>query len=96
MAALWESWGPADAPLETCTIITTAARGELKRIHERMPVILVHDGADGWLDATTSPVAVGSLLAAGEAELEAYPVTPYVNSPKNDDEHCWTRDADAS
>src|SRR5262249_5903439 len=40
-AGLWETWmGPNGEEMETAIIITTAARGELARLHERMPVIV--------------------------------------------------------
>src|SRR5262249_335735 len=38
-AGLWETWmGPNGEEMETAIIITTAAKGELARLHERMPV----------------------------------------------------------
>ena len=55
MAGLWESWrdptGPKDAdPIETCTIITTAANDFMTNIHDRMPVKLESDQLPYWLD----------------------------------------------
>ena len=55
MAGLWESWrdleGPKDAaPIETCTIITTAANEFMTDLHDRMPVKLEGDQIEYWLD----------------------------------------------
>src|SRR5262249_44017680 len=48
---LWETWmGPNGEEMETAVIITTAARGELARLHERTPVIVPPDAFDLWLD----------------------------------------------
>lgn len=40
LAALWEHWDPDVSPLETFTIITTAASEGLADIHHRPPAII--------------------------------------------------------
>src|SRR5262249_61316721 len=46
-AGLWETWmGPNGEEMETAIIITTAAKGELARLHERMPGIVPPDAFD--------------------------------------------------
>ena len=86
-AGLWERWGKGDEPLETFTILTTAANAVLQPLHDRMPVIL--DPADYalWLDPTaTDPALVEPLLtAAPDDALTYYPVGRAVNSFGNDD-----------
>jgi putative SOS response-associated peptidase YedK len=51
-AGLWERWqDPAGGGnIETCAIITTAANGVVKQVHERMPVILDPADYGQWLD----------------------------------------------
>ena len=52
-AGLWEAWrDPANAGawVRTCTIVTTAANGEVTPIHDRMPVVLEPDSLGVWLD----------------------------------------------
>ena len=48
-AGLWEHWEKGDEPLETCTIITTAANGFMKSLHDRMPAILDPRDYSRWL-----------------------------------------------
>lgn len=51
-AGLWERWqSPNGKPLDTCTILTTAANQVLAPIHDRMPVILHPDDYELWLAA---------------------------------------------
>ena len=54
MAGLWSTWhdrSDRDAPpLLSCTILTTDAVGELREVHDRMPLIMPFDNWDAWLD----------------------------------------------
>src|SRR5260370_30581191 len=51
-AGIWDRWrdfnktNPNQEPIETCSIITTAANALLSGIHDRMPVILKRDNHD--------------------------------------------------
>lgn len=88
LAGLYERWLPAEGqPLDTVTILTTAANALLKTIHERMPVIIAPDAYARWLDpAEPDPAA---LLAPYRAEpMTWWPVSARVNSVKNDDAAC--------
>lgn len=55
-AGLWETWrDPArseeeDAPVRSCTIVTTEAGEDLGGIHDRQPVVLEREAVDRWLD----------------------------------------------
>ena len=80
-AALWSSWQGPDGLVESCVIITTSAREELADIHDRMPVIIAPDDYDAWLDAGGQ-----DLLRPCAGEMEAYPVSTRVNSPRNQGE----------
>src|SRR5436190_3705127 len=92
-AGLWEAWrGPEgnDAPLETCTIITTAAKGIAATLHERMPVIIPPSEYDRWL--APQPLEGAELAAllnpAEQDEVVPVPVSILVNSVKNDSTEC--------
>src|SRR5262249_6188185 len=56
-AGLWERWQGPDGPVESCAILTTAANGLVRPIHERMPVILGRRDFDQWLDPSEEGAA---------------------------------------
>lgn len=95
IAAIWSVWTQADGEdrpeagaLVTCALLTTEAKGVAAEIHDRMPALLLPSQFDVWLDSTFSDVdsLVGMLLESRAYEdLEAYPVDPRVNDPRNDD-----------
>ena len=89
-AGLWESWGRGgEGEIRTCTILTTAANAVVGEIHERMPVIVAPDAYDVWLDPSSERDELTGLLAPyPEDEIEAYPVSRFVNSPSNNDSRC--------
>ena len=97
-AGLWAVWrDPAvpDTPwLRTCTIVTTDANATVAPVHDRMPVMLARDAWDRWLDRDlTDPEAVADLLRpAPDDLLELWPVSPRVNSARNDDERLIERE----
>jgi putative SOS response-associated peptidase YedK len=86
-AGLWERWkDPKDgALLESCTIVTTDASQSIRKIHERMPVVLAEADRDRWLDTAFSETdKLSELLRPYEPKaLEAWPVSRQVNAPKN-------------
>jgi putative SOS response-associated peptidase YedK len=88
-AGLWESWEKGDGTLRTCAILTTRANSVLEGIHDRMPVILPHDAYNAWLDPDADREELGELMIPyPNDDLETYPVSRFVNSPRNNDERC--------
>jgi putative SOS response-associated peptidase YedK len=89
-AGLWESWGRGgEGEIRTCTILTTGANAVVGEIHERMPVIVAPDAYDVWLDPSSErDELTGLLVPYPEDEMEAYPVSRFVNSPSNNDPRC--------
>jgi putative SOS response-associated peptidase YedK len=83
-AGLWSAWGTPD-PVLTCSVITTAAVGDLALVHDRMPLLLPPDRWAGWLAGGGD---AGELLAAPAAEelsgIEIRPVGPAVGDVRND------------
>ena len=90
VAGLWERWSPEDAePVYSYTILTTGANAFMKRLHERMPVIISPEERDRWLDPAAKPDQLADLLAPGpEGVLDAHPVSTLVNAPGNDTPEC--------
>jgi len=89
-AGLWEHWNdPEQRPLETFTILTTAANEQLRPLHERMPIIVRAENYSKWLDpATIDPSAVAALLTDPPQDLVLRPVSQHVNKVANDDPSC--------
>lgn len=88
LAGLWETWhGPSadDDGLWTCTILTTTPNKLMASVHHRMPVILLPETWDMWLDpANTDTDALGALLVpAPDDLLQLWPVDLAVNSPRS-------------
>jgi putative SOS response-associated peptidase YedK len=72
-AGLYESWqDPSGGELATCSIITIQPNDLVAPIHNRMPVILLPEDEDHWLDPDmTEPEAIVSLLQPYPVELLA-------------------------
>jgi putative SOS response-associated peptidase YedK len=90
-AGLWERWeGPECESLRSCAIVTTEPNEMLAEVHDRMPVILPLEDHALWLDpAEQDPARVLPLIRSYPAgEMEAFPVSTWVNSPRNDDPRC--------
>jgi putative SOS response-associated peptidase YedK len=93
-AGLWERWHKGEGtPLDTCTIITTTPNELIAKLHDRMPVILPPARFEEWLEpAAMPPDRLQEVLAPYPAEqMEAYPVSTYVNKPSNDGPECIAR-----
>ena len=87
LAGLWEHWQDADGnELESCTILVREANAQVRSVHERMPVIMGPDSFGLWLDIhAQKPQPLETLLAVQQApDLEIYPVSRAVNSPRED------------
>jgi putative SOS response-associated peptidase YedK len=86
MAGLWENWkSPDGKSIYSCSVITTSPNELVQDIHDRMPVILKPEDEKYWLDPSiTDTTKLNPLLKPLDHDLmEAYEVSPLVNSPKN-------------
>jgi putative SOS response-associated peptidase YedK len=86
-AGLWEYWRPAEGdPVVSMTIITSDAVGDVRGIHDRMPLILPASEWSAWLDPSVDPTP---MLAAPSQELvaglELRPVGSRVGNVRFDD-----------
>jgi putative SOS response-associated peptidase YedK len=83
-AGLWEKWTPEGGePVETFTIITTAASKLVSEVHDRMPVIIAPVDYQLWLIA--SPATAQKLLRPYASGLSLTPISERVNKIENDD-----------
>ena len=92
LAGLWEVWQAEgmDKPIRSCTIITCPPNALLEKIHHRMPVILPQDAYAEWLspDERSTDSLQPLLVPYSGEEMEAYPVSTFVNRPTNDSLEC--------
>lgn len=89
-AGLWETWSPPEGdPVQSCTIITTAAPASIDWLHDRMPVILEPKDYDQWLDPEFKDVeALKGLIRPFPGPLDIREVSTYVNKVGNEGEEC--------
>jgi putative SOS response-associated peptidase YedK len=85
LAGVWAVWGRAEQRVLTCSVVTTAALGELASVHDRMPLVLPPERWEEWL--TAEPDAE-RLLTPPRADfiesIEIRPVGPEVGNVRND------------
>lgn len=84
-AALWETWQSKETgeSIQSTALITAGADEFMASLHHRMPVVLVPDTADRWLDGADD--AIEYALTHGP-ELQAWPVDRRVNNARNEGE----------
>ncbi|MDQ7012857.1 MAG: SOS response-associated peptidase family protein [Planctomycetota bacterium] len=82
-AGLWDSWQGDGEPAESFTILTTEPNDLVATIHDRMPVIVRPSDFDRCLGEDAPPDSLFDPFPA--EEMEAFPVSTRVNSPRNDD-----------
>ncbi len=87
LAGLWETWLGADgSELDTMVILTTDANGDLRHIHDRMPIIIDPADYELWLDVSGSAVAQEAtsrlLRPLREGLLDVVAVNRKLNDPR--------------
>jgi putative SOS response-associated peptidase YedK len=91
-AGLWSRWTPDRnaEPLLTFSILTRPPSAALSRLHDRMPVVLPETAYAEWLDPANDNIeGVRQLLATRATDdFRHYPVSTYVNNPRNQGEKC--------
>jgi len=87
MAGLWSVWKDPATGLwvPSSAVITTNASSQVASIHDRMPVLLPRDAWATWLDPDEKDLDLlrSLLVPAPDDVLEIYPVSPRVNSVRN-------------
>lgn len=72
-------------PIRTCAIITTKPNELMKKIHNRMPVIIERKKQNTWINNETDLKIIKELMRPYDSnKMESYEVSKAVNSPKND------------
>ena len=86
LAGLWEHWSNGNEELVSCTIITTKANSQAAKVHHRSPLIIPVEHYDLWLGELEGRKEL--LANLPQNDLQIYPVSKVVNSPKNDKPEC--------
>lgn len=86
LAGIYEEWTSSEEKILSCTILTTEAQDAIAQIHHRMPVIIPSEYYDLWLGNVDGRKKLIDSLP--KPELQLYPVSKKVNSPKNNDSDC--------
>lgn len=86
MRARWEYWEVRGETVDSCAIIVPAANELISEIHDRMPVILLRESYDKWLDPELkdSKRPQELLKPYPAAIMQAYPVSTRFNAPRSD------------
>lgn len=88
IAGLWEIWRDPSGAREwtTCTVLTMEANALIRKLHDRMPVILPRERVDAWLTPESGPGAAWRefFVAYPAEQLSMHPVSTRVNSAAND------------
>jgi putative SOS response-associated peptidase YedK len=73
MAGLWDRAETADGPIESFTIMTTAAGDDMSAIHDRQPVILAREDWGRWLDTASEVSDLFPARPAGHVTINLAP-----------------------
>ena len=99
-AGLWAAWRPGSdddvEPLRSCAIVTTAAGGRVRELHDRMPVILPPEREALWIDPSTPEPELHALLGDAVSSLATRPVSRAVNDARHDAPDCLDPPAQAA
>jgi len=90
-AGLWTSWQPQPdvEPVDSCTILTTAANNIVSPVHGRMPLIMSREDEETWLDpAVPATQAMALLGRSANDELLRQAVSRGVNNTRNHGPEC--------
>jgi putative SOS response-associated peptidase YedK len=91
LAGLYDVWQPPTGEaVASCTIVTTQANDFMQPIHGRMPLIPPPPQEAEWIDPATPHIDewLRALAPYPGEEMEAYQVSRWVNSPKNNSVEC--------
>ncbi|HUG31207.1 MAG TPA: SOS response-associated peptidase [Candidatus Limnocylindria bacterium] len=91
LAGLWAGWKDEDTGevIRSFTVVTTPANEMMAPVHDRMPVLILEDAWERWLDPGRTEGAglaelKGLLVPTEDGLLEMYPVSQRVNNVRND------------
>ena len=87
-AGIWKYLNFNNSPLKVFTIITKTANDYIKKIHERMPILLSNEESHKYLNDKDNLYLNKNFNSELEDCLEYYSVSKFVNNPLNDTAEC--------
>lgn len=92
LAGIWDQWidNSDGEQITSSAIITTTPNAKMRKIHDRMPVILRPDAWKSWLDPDIEePALLSSLFTPlDDRWMQMHEVSTYMNRPSNDTHRC--------
>lgn len=90
LAGLWDVWKGPQGVVTSCTIIVTDGNQIMKRLHNRMPVMLNPHDYERWLDPGNQDTAnlKTLLVPAPEDWLIEWQVSRGLNNPRHEGPDC--------
>jgi putative SOS response-associated peptidase YedK len=85
-AGLWDEWKDKESgeKIKSCTIITCEPNSFMKKIHKRMPVILMEEDYSAWLSDKSGFDDLKHLLKGiDSSDMEEFEVSKEVNNVRN-------------
>jgi putative SOS response-associated peptidase YedK len=96
LAGIWDRWHnkgnekDTEQVVESFAVLTCPANERLEFVHKRQPVMLNLADAHQWLDPHAPPGELAALFdSALPVELDAIPVSSYVNNARHKDARCF-------
>jgi putative SOS response-associated peptidase YedK len=83
-AGLWTEWEDNGKPFRSFTIITLQPNELVKKVHDRMPAILLKKNEKEWLNDNTEDHLMKLLIPYPADEMKSYQVSAVVNNSKFD------------
>lgn len=81
---MWSTWGTGSDRLLTFSVITVPSEGQLREIHDRMPLVLEPERWDSWLTAAEATGLLTPPSPQYAADIELRPVSAAVGDVRND------------
>ncbi len=85
LAGLWESFKKGSKEILTFTILTVEPNSLIKKIHNRMPVMLDKKQEQIWLQENNTSQLKKILDPFNSLKMKAYPISLSINTPANND-----------
>jgi len=90
LAGIWDLYFDGQNKIYSFSIITKKANKLVSKIHDRMPVIITSQNYNEWLNPLIDDLDIINKImhTNPDDQMIAYPVSSFVNNPRNNSEKC--------